>query len=46
MTSFMDIKHGDVAVEVVPPRNKQHASGVQKLVDRWDNMLERTWMIC
>jgi len=39
VTSFINIKCGDVAGVVVP-------SGMQKLVDRQDKMFERTWTIC
>jgi len=38
VTSFINIKNGDVAVEVVP-FDEQLASGIQKLVDRWDKCL-------
>jgi len=41
VTSFINIKYGDVAVELIPEssRNEQHASGIQKLVDRWEKCL-------
>jgi len=37
--TFINIKYRDVAVEVVPSRSEQHASGIQKLIDREDKCL-------
>jgi len=46
VTSFTNIKYGDTAIEVILSHNKQHASGIQKLVDRWDKCLnELGWYV-
>jgi len=40
--SFINIK----TLPLKSSRSEQRASGMQKLVDRWDKMFDRSWTIC